>query len=392
MVGAFNRNTNYLDVQRIFLVFIIFFILNPFIATIGFLIFSFVTQDKRLALFNVILLSLLMWLIQSTRIFSINEASDWAGNYIINFNSIKTKGFADYIFLTGKEFAWQIENYIGYLIFKRFLPYGNFIVALTYFFTFLSCYVYWKSTGRNVRTLITSLVLFAFISEISMLSNNLLRQQFAMSIMLYVLVFKAVHNKIKWLLLLIAFFTHSMTALFIPFLFINIGIRPSRKMIFLIICGLMFLMLVMRFASSFTDIYVFSRLNTSADYEGVDVMETSAIYPFLVVSIILYLKIVVIDRCYQSFILFINNLFVLLILLCLVFQNMPLVQVRYFITRFFFLPLIIPYFFQQKGNFNFIFMIAVSLFLCILFCMFENHWLVPIEEIFIRSIFEYSIL
>lgn len=291
------KDNQYIAFKIVCLALVILFIVNPIIGTLCTLFLSFTTQDKRFAIFDVILLSLLMWLIQSTRSFHMNEPSDWAGNFAVNFAQIERSSFFNYLFFTGKEYAWQIENYIGYLIWGKFLPFGNFIVALTYFFTFLSSYIYWKSTGRSIRTLIASLMLFAFISEVSGISNNLLRQQFAMSIMLYVLVCKAVYNKVKWFLMLVALFTHSMTVLFIPLLFVDIALRPSRKMIFLILIGLIFFGLLMRVAQGFSGIYILARLGSSSAYEGIDVMDTAAVYPFLLVTIILYLKIIIKDKC-----------------------------------------------------------------------------------------------
>lgn len=371
---------------------VILFIVNPIIGTLCTLFLSFATQDKHFAVLDVILLSLLMWLIQSTRSFHMNEPSDWAFNYVINFSLIENLSFIQYILFSGKEIAWQIENYIGYLIWGKFLPFGNFIVALTYFFTFLSSYIYWKSTKRSIRTLVASLMLFAFISEVSGISNNLLRQQFAMSMMLYVLVCKAVHNKVNWFLMLVALFTHSMTVLFIPFLFINIALRPSRKMIFLILIGLISFGLLMKIAQSFSGIYILARLASASDYRGSDVMDTAAVYPFLVVSIILYLKIIVKDKCIFPATLFICNIFLLLVFLCLAFQNMPLVQVRYFITRFFFLPLVVPYFFRQKEFCNNIYLVSVCIFFLYRYIQTGSYWLAPFDELFTRTIFQFSLV
>lgn len=372
---------------------VILFIVNPIIGTLCTLFLSFATQDKRFAVLDVILLSLLMWLVQSTRSFHINEPSDWAGNYAVNFAQIKNLNFVNYIFLTGKEYAWQIENYIGYLIWGKFLPFGNFIVALTYFFTFLSSYIYWKSTKRSIRTLVASLMLFAFISEVSGISNNLLRQQFAMSIMLYVLVCKAVYNKVNWTLMLIALFTHSMTALYIPFLFINISIKPSRKMIFMILIGSISFVLLMNIAQRLPGIYIFTRLGAATkEYTGTDVMDTAAIYPFLAVTIILYLKIIVKDKCTFPATLFICNILLLLVLLCLAFQNIPLFQIRYFITRFFFLPLIVPYFFRQKEFLNDIYLAFIGVFFLYRYMQIESNWLAPFDDIFTRTIFHFSVI
>lgn len=374
------------------LVLIILFVINPMVGTLCALFLSFATQDKRFAVLDVILLSLLMWLIQSTRSFHINEPSDWAGNFAVNFAQIKNLSLSDYIFLTGKEYAWQIENYIGYLIWGKFLPYGNFIVALTYFFTFLSCYIYWKSTRRNIRTLIASLMLFAFISEVSTISNNLLRQQFAMSIMFYVLVCKAVYNKVNWFLMLVALFTHSMTVLFIPLLFVNIAIRPSRKMTWIILIGFISFSLLVNIAQRFSGIYIFSRLGTASSYGGTDVMDVSSVYPFLAVSIILYSKIIMKDKCSHPATQFICNSFLLLILLCLAFQNMPLVMIRYFITRFFFLPLVVPYFFRQKEFWNNIYLAFIGIFFLYRYIQSGSYWLAPFDELLTRTIFQFSVI
>lgn len=386
------KDNQYIAFKIVCLALVILFIVNPIIGTLCTLFLSFTTQDKRFAIFDVILLSLLMWLIQSTRSFHMNEPSDWAGNFAVNFAQIERSSFFNYLFFTGKEYAWQIENYIGYLIWGKFLPFGNFIVALTYFFTFLSSYIYWKSTGRSIRTLIASLMLFAFISEVSGISNNLLRQQFAMSIMLYVLVCKAVYNKVKWFLMLVALFTHSMTVLFIPLLFVNIALRPSRKMIFLILIGLIFFGLLMRVVQGFSGIYILARLGSASAYEGIDVMDTAAVYPFLLVTIILYLKIIIKDKCTYPATLFICNIFLLLILLCLAFQDMPLVQIRYFITRFFFLPLVIPYFFRQKEFWNNIYLACICIFFLYRYIQTESNWLAPFDELFTRTIFQFSVV
>lgn len=387
-----DRNTQSIAFKIVCLALVIVFIINPILGTLCTLFISFVTQDKRFAILDVILLSLLMWLVQSTRSFHMNEASDWAGNFAINFAQIERSSFFNYLFFTGKEYAWQIENYIGYLIWGKFLPFGNFIVALTYFFTFLSSYIYWKSTGRSIRTLIASLMLFAFISEVSGISNNLLRQQFAMSIMLYVLVCKAVYNKVNWFLMLVALFTHSMTVLFIPFLFFYIAVRPSRKLIFWVLIGLVSFGLLMKVVQDFSGIYILARLGSASAYEGSDVMDTAAVYPFLVVTIILYLKIIIKDKCTYPATLFICNIFLLLILLCLAFQDMPLVQVRYFITRFFFLPLIIPYFFRQKEFYNNIYLAFICVFFLYRYIQTESNWLASFDELFTRTIFHFSVI
>lgn len=205
------------SVWKVSLVLGLVFVLNPFIGVMVTLFFSFVSREKSIAPFTVVLLALFMWCLQSTRTFNLTEHSDWAGNYYYNFHNAGNIDLVDYLLFTGKEYAWQAFNLIGYYLFDGdFLPYGNFIVMLTYAFTFTAIYKFWNYTKTDTRFLIVSLCLFAFISEINALSNNLLRQQFAMSMMLYVIVEKCTTGRIFYPLMLIALFTHSMTGLFIP--------------------------------------------------------------------------------------------------------------------------------------------------------------------------------
>ena len=63
------------------------FLLNPFLGVLSTLFFVFVSKEKSMAFYLVIILTLFMWCLQSTRSFHLGEPSDWAGNYYYNFHN-----------------------------------------------------------------------------------------------------------------------------------------------------------------------------------------------------------------------------------------------------------------------------------------------------------------
>ena len=215
------------------------FLLNPFLGVLSTLFFVFVSKEKSMAFYLVIILTLFMWCLQSTRSFHLGEPSDWAGNYYYNFHNAAITDTLTYLFFTTKEYAWQAFNLIGYYLFDGdFLSYANFIVALTYMFTFAAIYKFWNYIQADPRFLVASLCLFAFVTEVNGICNNLLRQQFAMSMMLYAIIERCTNGRILYPLLVISFFTHTMTGFFIPFLFIRLGKKASFRFYIYIVLGL----------------------------------------------------------------------------------------------------------------------------------------------------------
>ena len=68
------------------------------------------------------------------------------------------------------------------------------------------------------------------------------------------------------------------------------------------------------------------------------------------------------------------------------------IQIRYFITRFFFLPLIVPYFFRQKEFLNDIYLAFIGVFFLYRYMQIESNWLAPFDDIFTRTIFHFSVI
>lgn len=371
---------------------VLLYIVNPTIGTITILSYMFIVNKKENAIWAMVVLLLYIWCFQSTRSFSISEPMDWA-NYCVNFNQVSDLSFTDYVFERGREYVWQIINIIGYYIFKGdFLHFAFVIVVLTYAFTFLAIYYYWKGSNRDFRTLLTGLILIAFFSEFLEILNNLLRQQFAFSMMLFVLVRRLVSKKINWWLLIISLFTHIMIALFIPFLFFNINRKFSFKQyswIVVCFCILNILFNNLHIFSSFS-FFVFQKLSNSYNHSLNDVIDSKVIYPFLAVMLVFYIKAFFIDkRCEENRLSF-NNLMIILLGLCLLMTPMPLIQTRYYIIRLFIMPFILPYFFCSK-LLGMAYQSCVCLFFMIRFLSYDYFWF-NTDNVLDRSLFQFNLL
>ncbi len=370
------------------------FLFNPFLGMVAALCYAFVSRERTAGKYAAAVLLLFLWCLQSTRSFHYGEQSDWYGNYYYNFRAAGQTGMLSYIFLNGREYVWQLFNLVGWYLFRGyFLPFGNLIVVLTYGFTFAAIYRFWRHTQTDVRYLVVSLCLFAFISEINGLSNNLLRQQFAMSMMLYVLVERATMRRIHYLLMIAAFLTHSMTGLFIPLLFLPLGQKASLRFYGYALLGFAALYVLsahLTIFSVFNSIYAFQRLATATQkYVLKDVMSTSTIYPFFAVTLVLYAKAFFWDRERQRCEWYVTNVFLILICLCLLMTAMPLMQVRYFIVRFFFMPLVIPYFFTPKEHLSDYYLVGVPLVFAYRFFTTPSDWLAPFNDVLYRSLFDF---
>ena len=266
------------------------------------------------------------------------------------------------------------------------------IVALTYMFTFAAIYKFWNYIQADPRFLVASLCLFAFVTEVNGICNNLLRQQFAMSMMLYAIIERCTNGRILYPLLVISFFTHTMTGFFIPFLFIRLGKKASFRFYIYIVLGFGLLYILFTNLSIFSSssFYAFQRLATASNaYALKDIIQPSAVYPFLAVTVILYVKAFFFDSERRKCELYINNLFLILISMCLLMTSMPLMQTRYFIIRFFFMPLVVPYFFTAKGSLCDYYLITVPLCFAFRFFSTPSIWLASSNDIVYRSIFDY---
>lgn len=242
----------------------ILFLLYPLLGCIVCISLTFIANDKRGVVVSFILLWVLVILIQSNRELQavIDYKGDW-GRYgdFYDSSSTYTVFFTD---LGQKDLAFTCWNFLCHYIFgNHYLAYADFTVDVEMLLYGLSSYRFWKNTGTDARFGLCALVLTFFFSEIILISNNLLRQQFATAIMVYALVLRYTHGKGWPIFLIWGFLTHSMTLVFIPLFILPIAQKiPQRVLIYgagvFIGVAILFNILKGFFLSS--SLYVFQRI------------------------------------------------------------------------------------------------------------------------------------
>lgn len=370
----------------------ILFIFSPLIGCGAMCLFVFFTNDKQYAKVLLPFLALLIFVIQMTRSFSWYEPSDWP-MYRIQYQHASTTPFLQYVF-SEKEVVWNVVRYIGYyLTGGNFILYASIIVSLTFYFTGYSAYKYWGRTGCDVRYLVAALGFCFFFNEFLLISNNLLRQQFAMSLMTLVLVARYTEDRIRWILLLIAVNIHTMTLIFVPFLFLRSDKRLSAKYMLYVICFITFLYLVINvFSKSFagSSIYALERLNRSTQtvYELDDIINPIVVIKFSAFVMVCYVKALYIDKMTNPYRNIIYNFIAIFCLFMIAIMNLPQVVTRIYICRFFFMPLFFPYIFlKQKSILTNCYLLAIFLFFYIRFLTMDSLFLNIPVNIFGNNVF-----
>lgn len=362
------------DLYEVLAFFMIMFAISPAIFMPLILVLVFMSNDKRFSPYLLAFFVIYFICVQSTRTFSPSEASDWAGNYYINFNAVSSLSFKDYLQFQNKEPGWQIINFISYyLLSGNFLLFGNLITIVTFLLIGLSAYKYWQHTGFGIRYLVMSLVLVYFFSQFWSFSNNILRQQFAMSIMIYAIVQRATTGHVNILLLITSVTVHNMTILFIPLLYLIPDRKLSHKLLVYLLVIFAIVAIMMKYAGAMagSDIYAVQRFSTGSDYvgSGNDIMDSSdPVYAFIIVVLAFYVKAIYINKTNWTSNYYINNFFLILMMFCLMFSSMPMFQVRYYCTRFYFMPLVFPYLFVNDHLANKIYIVLACLF------FMTNYW------------------
>ena len=311
------------------------FLLNLFGVIVNIVFCFCFKKENQWHSYLVIILTLFMWCLQSTRSFHLGELSDWAGNYY-NFHNAAITDTLTYLFHDKGIYLGKAFNPDRLLSSLTEISYANFIVALTYMFTFAAIYKFWNYIQADPRFLVASCAYLLLWTEVNGICNNLLRQQFAMSMMLYAIIERCTNGRILYPLLVISFFTHTMTGFFIPFLFIRLGKKASFRFYIYIVLGFGLLYILFTNLSIFSSssFYAFQRVITLQMHDALkDIIQPSAVYPFLAVTVILLSKRFDSER--RKCELYINNLFLILISMCLLMTSMPLMQTRYFIIWFF---------------------------------------------------------
>lgn len=334
------------------LLLIPFFVLFPILTIFTIVFLSWFSNDERNWLLDITALSVFILLFQSTRLPFVFE-SDWEG-YMELYRSARNVSLSSFLKNYDQpDYAWYVLTYIlCYLLDGDSKLYGELIVCSTFVLTYLGLYNFWRKTGMPYRILITSLVLFTFIPTVIGISNNLLRQQFALSMMFYALVTHSYCGKRTFPLLIFAVLCHTMTIAFIPFYFIKIEERLDMKRILIVIaitCVCSFIVTHISYFTMLNGFYAYDRIKNGEEHQLDDVISTYVIVPYILFMSLLYIKAIYIRKAYLKSFLFVQHLALYISLLCILLINMPLILTRYYISRLFVIPFIVPYLIERKG-------------------------------------------
>lgn len=355
----------------------------------------FITNNKKALPFCLIVMLFYVGLIQSQRelIPIVDNKSDW-GNYR-DFYSLSSNFDFIYSERGAKDIGFTLWNYICFKFFgNRFLCFADFTVDVMLLLLSLSAYRIWSCSGKDARYCLCSFVMIFFLGEIMLISNNLLRQQFATSLMIYGFVLKnTIHNKKNrwWLLFLcFGFLCHSMTVVFVPLYFLSLSKKPSKKfLMYALAAVLIFVLFYGVLSNTFigSSLYFLQRIGNAKEYFQSDVIDPSVIYKFAFIIFIIYFKHYYLDRGLNKYIWIGANAILYITLVCIITADMPLLVTRVYITRLGLLALFIPYIFPKKSCLNTIFQATLILFFCVRFMLLTHNEYIDIREYSLNSIF-----
>ena len=391
------------------LFFILLFCLNPFIGTLSLLIVKMIV-NKRDTNSDFLIFSFITTfacLLQYTRVWDPNLPSDWyAMSYLGLFQQISEESFYEYVFKADKEPVWRLLNYIAY-----YLTGGNYkifsgaIAITTNILLAYSIYRYWKYINAPSVTLIAMLALLLFFKEYWCLINNLLRQFFATSIIIYVYVNKIINDKINWWLLISACFIHTLAFIFIPFLICKPLYRVIRWNQMLYIVLFLFIAIITInhisfFSTIFSGIdflaYGFSRLESANNPMDKNLLDPISVYKTSGLMMILCIIMNYVLKKDERTVFFTNVLFFLMLICALIVNLMPEIMGRIYVSRFCIWPFVLPLFMVKYKPVNTIYAWGIIVFFFTRFLFTfdgirEGGFFPPITDLLSRTLIQYLI-
>lgn len=341
-------------------------------------------------------------LVQATRIWKPGQPSDWYNEgYWGLFQDAGITPFFTYIF-GFKEPVWNLLNYFGYhLTSGNYYIFINGITIITIFITCYSIFLFWRATNADTLTLVASLALIVFFSEYISNLNNITRQSFALSIVMYVFTIRITKQKTLWFLLLSACFIHTFAFIY----FILFLIKPlhqkldgkNLKRFMYAVLGLAVFFMVLPFIGRLVSgigflAYGFSRLeeNTTGALDDT-VFNMTPLY--VTSSLMIIICIYMIGKTKEKIFNFYTNLLLVLMTACLILANTSegLVS-RLYISRMYILPFVLPYLLLDKKILHTFYTWAIVLF-------FGSHFLMGFDSLrgggffpALNSLLSYSII
>lgn len=395
--------------QKQILFFILLFCLNPFMGTLSLLIVKMIV-NKRDVNSDFLIFSFITafaCLLQYTRIWDPNLPSDWyGGGYWGLFQQISEESFYEYVFKADKEPVWRLLNYIAY-----YLTGGNYkifsgaIAITTNILLAYSIYRYWKYINAPSVTLIAMLALLLFFTEYWGQINNLLRQFFATSIIIYVYVNKIINDKINWWLLLSACLIHTLAFIFIPFLISKPLYRVIRwNQMLYIVLFLFIAIITINHISFFSTIlsgidflaYGFSRLESANNPMDKNLLDPISVYKTSGLMMILCIIMNYVLKKDERTVFFTNVLFSLMLICALIVNLMPEIMGRIYVSRLCIWPFVLPLFMVKYKPVNTIYAWGIIIFFFTRFLFTfdgirDGGFFPPITDLLSRALIQYLI-
>ncbi len=391
----------------------ILFALNPFFFTLFVMLITVLTNDRRsiLSRLSFILMLFYACLVQTQRVWGYDLPSDWTSNvYEGHFLEVGFTGFFEYVF-TKKEPLWNVLNYIGYYLTDgSAFHFFNGIAIVTIVLLLLSVYIYWQKSGASPVVLISSLAFIVFFVEFSSNLNNLLRQFFALSIIVFAYTIDFSKKKHSLYVLLAASLIHTVGFIFLIFHLIKPLHRKLEVEQLLKIFGVTLVVAaVLSQANALHGIfsavpflgYAFYRLTTASNPHSFDdIIDPSVIFVNGAVVSIFALTMMLLNKNIGKNMVFYANILMALMLLSMITAVLaPMLMTRLYISRFFFFPFVIPYIFiNARGGFFQMVKLPFSWAITVFFI----YWFVskfdsirgggffpPIDELVMYSLFDF---
>ena len=362
------------------LFFILLYLINPFVGMVILCLLKIVNNHKDKISDTLLFLFITIYacLIQSTRIWNIHQPSDWyGGGYWGIFDEISKHSFYEFILSTEREPMWRLLNYIGYYITDgNYYIFINSITIITIFITCYSIFIYWRKTKADIFTLIASLFLFIFFREYWGILNNLTRQFFSISLISYVYVAKVTNNKIKWWLLISAGLIHTMSFIFIAFLFIKPLYSIIRKKQFLLVgfifIGISFVISnISIFKNIFAGIdfilYGMNRLENASNPMDQNFLDSTAVCLTAAIIILICIIMNYYSKYNKTNVFYTNVLMITMLICASIISLAPEIMGRMYVSRFYLFPFVLPYFMINRKIIHIVYSMGIIVFFSIRF-------------------------
>ena len=357
------------------LFFVLLYLINPFVGMVILCLLKIVNNQKDKISDTLLFLFITIYacLIQSTRIWNIGQPSDWYNDgYWGIFSEISKHSFYEFILSTDKEPIWRLLNYIGYYITDgNYYVFINSIAIAIIFITCYSIFIYWKKTKADILTLIASLFLFIFFTEYWWLLNSMTRQFFSISLISYVYVIRVTDNKIKWWLLISAGLIHTMSFIFIAFVFIKPLHSIIRKKQFLsislIFIGISFVISnISIFKNIFAGIdfilYGMERLESASNPMDQNFLDPIAVYLTAAIIILICIIMNYYSKYNKTNVFYTNVLMITMLICASIIPLAPEIMGRIYVSRFYLFPFVLPYFMINKKIIHIVYSMGIIAF------------------------------